>query len=132
MKCTSERYPLPFALNEFKRCLSAFIGVSLVCAAGAQAQTYPGKPVRILMGFPAGSTVDVLIRPLAQRLSESLGQQFVVDNRAGATGIIASELVAKSAADGYTLLGPPSSAITSTPHLSRVPFEPLRDFVSVA
>ena len=98
----------------------------------AYAQNYPVKPVRILMGFPAGSTVDVLIRPLAQRLTETFGQQFVVDNRAGATGVIASELVAKAAPDGYTLLGTPSSAITSTPHLSRVPFDPLRDFVSVA
>src|SRR5436305_1594947 len=81
---------------------------------------------------PAGSTVDVLIRPLAQRLTETLGQQFIIDNRAGATGVIASELVAKAAPDGYTLLGTPSSAITSTPHLNRVPFDPLRDFVSVA
>lgn len=111
---------------------SAFIGVSLLVLTSAHAQTYPSKPVRILMGFPAGSTVDVLIRPLAQKLTESFGQQFVVDNRSGATGVIASELVAKAAPDGYTLLGTPSSAITSTPHLNRVPFDPLRDFVSVA
>ncbi len=106
--------------------------VCLLFAPFAQAQTYPSKPVRILMGFPAGSTVDVLVRPLAQKLSETFGQQFVVDNRSGATGVIASELVAKAAPDGYTLLGTPSSAITSTSHLSRVPFDPLRDFVSVA
>ena len=112
--------------------LSAFICGYALLLSGAQAQNYPAKPVRILMGFPAGSTVDVLIRPLAQRLTETFGQQFVVDNRAGATGVIASELVAKAAPDGYTLLGTPSSAITSTPHLSRVPFDPLRDFVSVA
>ena len=106
--------------------------VAAVAAMSVAAQNYPVKPVRIIMGFPAGSTVDVLVRPLAQRLTETLGQQFIVDNRAGATGIIASELVAKAAPDGYTLLGTPSSAITSTPHLSQhLPFDPLRDFVSV-
>jgi tripartite-type tricarboxylate transporter receptor subunit TctC len=106
--------------------------VAAVAATSVAAQNYPVKPVRIIMGFPAGSTVDVLVRPLAQRLTETLGQQFIVDNRAGATGIIASELVAKAAPDGYTLLGTPSSAITSTPHLSQhLPFDPLRDFVSV-
>jgi tripartite-type tricarboxylate transporter receptor subunit TctC len=106
--------------------------VAAAAATSVAAQNYPVKPVRIIMGFPAGSTVDVLVRPLAQRLTETLGQQFIVDNRAGATGIIASELVAKAAPDGYTLLGTPSSAITSTPHLSRhLPFDPLHDFVSV-
>ena len=106
--------------------------VAAVATTSVAAQNYPVKPVRIIMGFPAGSTVDVLVRPLAQRLTETLGQQFIVDNRAGATGIIASELVAKAAPDGYTLLGTPSSAITSTPHLSQhLPFDPLRDFVSV-
>ena len=103
-----------------------------MCISAHAQNNYPAKPVRILMGFPAGSTVDVLVRPLAQKLTETFGQQFIVDNRSGATGVIASELVAKSAPDGYTLLGTPSSAITSTPHLSRVPFDPLRDFVSVA
>ena len=106
--------------------------VATAAAATVAAQNYPVRPVRIIMGFPAGSTVDVLVRPLAQRLTESLGQQFIADNRAGATGVIASELVAKAAPDGYTLLGTPSSAITSTPHLSQhLPFDPLRDFVSV-
>jgi tripartite-type tricarboxylate transporter receptor subunit TctC len=106
--------------------------VAAAAVTSVAAQNYPVKPVRIIMGFPAGSTVDVLVRPLAQRLTESLGQQFIVDNRAGATGVIASELVAKAAPDGYTLLGTPSSAITSTPHLSQhLPFDPLRDFVSV-
>src|SRR3954468_3808189 len=114
-----------------KTCSATAILFAVMCNC-AFAQAYPVKPVRILMGFPAGSTVDVLIRPLAQRLTETFGQQFVVDNRAGATGVIASELVAKSTPDGYTLLGTPSSAITSTPHLNRVPFDPLRDFVSVA
>jgi tripartite-type tricarboxylate transporter receptor subunit TctC len=115
-----------------KLLLSALSVAAVFCGA-ACAQTYPAKPVRIIMGFPAGSTVDVLVRPLAQRLTDALGQSFIVDNRSGATGVIASELVAKAAPDGYTLLGTPSSAITSTPHLSQhLPFDPLRDFVSVS
>ena len=116
---------------QLQRAAAALV-IMLSCCAGAAAQTYPSKPVRIIMGFPAGSTVDVLVRPLAQHLTQTLGQQFIVDNRAGATGVIASELVAKAPADGYTLLGTPSSAITSTPHLSQhLPFDPLRDFVSI-
>ena len=116
---------------QLQRAAAALV-IMLSCCAGAAAQTYPSKPVRIIMGFPAGSTVDVLVRPLAQHLTQTFGQQFIVDNRAGATGVIASELVAKAPADGYTLLGTPSSAITSTPHLSQhLPFDPLRDFVSI-
>ncbi len=70
----------------------------------ALAQAYPSRAVRFVLGFPAGTNVDVLARPLALRLSETFGQQFVVDNRAGANGIIGTELVAKAAPDGYTLL----------------------------
>src|ERR1043165_5158163 len=126
LRCLAE----PFNMNYLNS--SAFIcGFGLVLGS-AQAQNYPVKPVRILMGFPAGSTVDVLVRPLAQRLTETLGQQFIVDNRAGASGVIASDLVAKAPRDVSTLLGTPRSAITSSPRLSRVPFDPLRDFVSVA
>ena len=70
----------------------------------AQAQTYPAKPVRIVLGFPPATTVDVLVRPLAQKLGESLGQQFVVENRPGAGTNIASDVVAHAPPDGYTLL----------------------------
>jgi tripartite-type tricarboxylate transporter receptor subunit TctC len=119
--------------SPMQKLLFPALAVAAVFCGTACAQTYPAKPVRIIMGFPAGSTVDVLVRPLAQRLTDALGQSFIVDNRSGATGVIASELVAKAAPDGYTLLGTPSSAITSTPHLSQhLPFDPLRDFVSVS
>jgi tripartite-type tricarboxylate transporter receptor subunit TctC len=82
-------------------------------------------------GFAAGSAIDVFARPLAQKLSEALGQQVVVDSRPGATGTIANELVAKSAPDGYTLLAAPGSAMAATPHLYKVPYDPLRDFAPV-
>ncbi|MDP2238618.1 MAG: tripartite tricarboxylate transporter substrate binding protein [Burkholderiales bacterium] len=104
---------------------------SLVGAA--QAQPYPSKVVRIVLGFPAATTVDLLVRPLAQKLSESLGQQFIVENRAGATGLIANEGVARAAPDGYTLLGAPGSSLTSSPQMfAKPPFDVLRDFAPIA
>src|ERR1019366_5816081 len=91
--------------------------VVIAWASAAGAQGYRAKPIRILIGFPAGSTVDILARPIASRMTELLGQQVVVDNRAGATGIIANELVAKAPPDGYTLLATPGSSLTTSPHM---------------
>jgi tripartite-type tricarboxylate transporter receptor subunit TctC len=106
----------------------------LSAAAGdvrAQAP-YPTKPVRLVLGFPPGTNVDVLARPIAQRMTEALGQPVVVDNRAGATGLIANEFVAKAPADGYTLLVAPGSSLTSTPHLKlRMPYDSLKDFAPI-
>lgn len=98
----------------------------------AAAQPYPSKPIRVVMGFPPGTTVDVLMRPIAQRLGEAFGQQFVLDNRPGATGIIATEMVVRAPADGYTLLATPGSALTSSPHLhTKIAFDTLRDLKPV-
>ena len=101
------------------RCVATFaLALCLIAASiAAHAQTYPTKPIRLVLGFPAGTNVDILARPVALRMSEALGQQVIVDNRPGATGLIANELVAKSAPDGYTLLVAPGSSLTSTPHL---------------
>lgn len=102
-------------------------------AGVVQAQTYPSKVVRIVLGFPAATTVDLLVRPLAQKLGESLGQQFIVENRAGATGLIANEAVARAAPDGYMLLGAPGSSLTSSPQMfAKPPFDVLRDFAPIA
>jgi tripartite-type tricarboxylate transporter receptor subunit TctC len=79
---------------------AAFPGVSRL----AWAQTYPARPVRIIVGFPAGNASDIIVRLMAQSLSERLGQQFVVENRPGAGGTIGTEAVVKAAPDGYTLL----------------------------
>ena len=97
----------------------------------AVAQTYPVKTVRVVHGYAVGSAIDIFSRPLAQKLSEMTGQQFVIDARPGATGTIGSELVAKSAPDGYTLLAAPSSAMGSTPHMQKLSFDPLRDFAPI-
>ena len=99
----------------------------------ATAQGYPVKPVRVVLGFPAGTNVDVLARPVVQKMAETLGQQLVVDNRPGATGLIANEFVARSAPDGYTLLAAPGSSITASPHLRRkMPYDALKDLLPVA
>lgn len=107
-------------------------GVWLACSPMAgHAQSYPVKSIRLVHGFASGAAIDVFSRPLAQKLSEVLGQQVVVDSRPGATGTIANEFVAKSAADGYTLLAAPSSAMTATPHLFPVRYRPLEDFAPI-
>jgi tripartite-type tricarboxylate transporter receptor subunit TctC len=111
-------------------CMSCAIAIAQY-ASPSVAQTYPTKPIHLVHGFATGSAVDIFSRPLAQKLSEALGQQVVVDSRPGATGIIANELVAKSAPDGYTLLAAPGSAMAATPHLYKVPYDPLRDFVPI-
>jgi len=107
-------------------------GLCTVLAASftSYAQTYPSRPVRLVHGFATGSAVDVFARPLAQKLSEQLGHQVVVDARPGATGTIANEIVAKSPPDGYTLLAAPGSAMTATPHLYKVNYA-LADFAPI-
>src|SRR3954471_24115224 len=98
-------------------------------AAFACAQQYPSKPVRVVVPYPAGGLPDTMARLVSQRMSESLGQQFVVDNRAGAGGITACELVAKSAADGYTVLvaDVPQTAVNLALY-PKLPYNTLRDF----
>lgn len=105
---------------------------TLACCVSVHAQTYPVKPIRLVLGFPPGTNVDILARPIAARMGEPLGQQVVVDNRPGATGLIANEYVARAAADGYTLLAAPSSSLTSIPHLRlKMPYDAMKDFVPV-
>jgi tripartite-type tricarboxylate transporter receptor subunit TctC len=105
------------------------LGVSFAFAQEA----YPTKPIRFIAPFPAGGTTDVLSRILAQKLTDSLGRQMVVDNRAGASGNIGHELAAKTAPDGYTLLMSSNVALVTNPHLyKRLGFDPLNDFAPVS
>src|SRR6185503_10176403 len=101
-------------------------------AFAAQAQTYPSKPVRILVSGGAGGPNDVQTRGLAQWLGQSLGQPFVVENRAGAQGAVGLEACARAAPDGYTLCTGATNNITYQPVLKlSLPYEPLRDFAPV-
>jgi tripartite-type tricarboxylate transporter receptor subunit TctC len=99
-----------FAVNYSR---SALLALLTLLAPSAVAQDYPAKVVRIIVPFPAGGSTDVLARLVAQKLNESYGQNFLVENRAGATGTIAGAFVAKSAADGYTLIMHSSSTYTA-------------------
>ncbi len=94
----------------------------------ALAQDYPSKPVRLLVGFPPGGNVDVVGRIVAQKMSEGLGQQVLPENRTGAGSIIANEHVAKSAADGYTLLVVSGAFVTQAATMKKLPYDPVRDF----
>src|SRR5215212_8068045 len=99
----------------------------------AHAQQFPARPVRVVVPYAAGGLPDTMARIVAQRLSESFGQQFIVDNRPGAGGIGACELVAKSPADGYTLLvaDTPQTAVNGALY-PKLPYDTLRDFAPVS
>jgi tripartite-type tricarboxylate transporter receptor subunit TctC len=97
------------------------------------AQSYPAKPIRIIAPSGAGGPVDVICRLVSQGLSEMVGQQVIVDNRVGAAGLIGTELVVKSAPDGYTLLFGFSGPLAIVPHLNpNTPYDPLKDLVAVS
>ena len=103
------------------------------CAAlPAQAQTWPAKAVRVVMPFPPGGAADTLIRPLTVKLADALGQQFVADARPGANGNIAAEIVARAAADGYTLMFGNSSLPISVSLYDKLSFDVLKDFTPVS
>lgn len=98
----------------------------------AAAQDYPSRPVRIVLGFAPGGVADLTSRLLAQQLGERTGQPFLVDNRPGAGGIIAAETVAKSAADGYTLLLITNGNAAAVTLMKSLPYDPVKDFAMVA
>ncbi len=104
---------------------------ALLAALPAAAQEYPSKPVRIIIGFPPGGATDLVSRLLAPRFAEAFRQQVIVDNRPGANGVIAADLTAKSAPDGYTLhLGTLASQVIS-PAIGKVPYDPFKDFTPI-
>ena len=116
----------------WKYVVSVMSGIVLSAGLGAaHGQAYPTKPIRMVIPFGAGGSTDVLIRIVATRLPEPLGQQVVIDNRTGAGGLIGTDIAAQAAPDGYTLLA------TGTPHVivpnlyKKVPFHPLKDFAPI-
>ena len=131
-------------LNALVRGVAFFVlGTALASSAIAQtagrpsgspaASSYPDRPVKLLVGFAPGGSVDTAARILADGLRQRLNQQVVVDNRPGASGMLAGDLVAKGEADGYTLLFSSNGALTINPHLVAKPlFDPVADFAAVA
>ena len=119
--------------HPLRQCTIVLIIACAVHGAPAlAADGYPAKSIRMVVPFPAGGTSDIIGRIAGQKITEATGQQVIIDNRAGAGGNIGTELVAKAAPDGYTLLTDPGSTLTINPSLfSRLPFDTLKDFAPV-
>src|SRR3954467_12417943 len=101
--------------------------------AGAQASSYPSRPIRMIVPFSPGGTSDTLARILGQKMTEAWGQQIVVDTRPGASGIIGTELAARAAGDGHTLLHGNLSQFATNPFLySKIPYDTFRDFAPLS
>ncbi len=118
--------------NTFKR--SAYLGLAALAAGNgtAFAQDYPNKPVRMIVGFAPGGGTDTTARPIAQKLGELLGTQVIVDNRPGAAGNIATDIVAKANPDGYTILMATIASLAINPSLyAKLPFDPEKDLAPV-
>jgi len=106
--------------------------VSLVLAAAAGAQSYPNRPVKVIVPWPPGQATDIAARVIAERLQAALGQPFVVDNKPGAGGAIGTEAAVKSPADGYTLLAASSGPVSIMPSLQKIPYDPLKDLAPIS
>src|SRR5205809_6187467 len=105
----------------------------LLFSVSAHAQTYPNKPIRIVIPFPPGNTTDIMSRLIAPRMSERLGQQVIVENRPGASGMLGLDHVAKGPADGYTIACVQGGNMVVLPHTSKnIPYDPLKDFAPIS
>ena len=112
--------------------LRAFLAATLAIASfGAIAQSYPGRPVKMLVGYAAGGGMDSLARVLAAKLTETLGQQVLVENRAGASGAVAADAMIKSLADGYTIYAAESGALILPGINPKISYDPVRNFLPV-
>ena len=117
-------------MSAIARSCSPLLGLLLLASAmpASAQQGYPARPIRFIVPFAPGGGTDFMARLVSQKLGERLGQQIIVDNRAGAGGTVGSNLVAKAAPDGYTLLLGQVSPLAISPHLEKVPYDPVRDF----
>ncbi len=132
------RKPLPTLRTSLWTALATALALlpplGMLGASGSvQAQAYPARPVRIIVPFTAGGNTDVMARPLAAKLTETMGQPFLIENRGGANTIVGAEVTVKSPADGYTLLVAPQNLLCINPHTYRkLPYDVQRDFTPIA
>src|SRR6185436_5179602 len=108
-----------------------FAALAFATSHSVVAQNYPARPLRIIVPQSAGGSTDLVARPLARKLADALGQAVVVENRPGAGSVIGTDLVAKAAPDGYTLLAVAAS-VTMSPSLYKLPFDPVRDLAPIS
>ena len=113
------------------RLLGAFVGFIVFACGTAWAQPYPSKPVRVIVVFPPGGATDTVARLVFQKVGEQLNQQFLIDNRAGAAGMIGGAVVAKSPPDGYTLMVYSQTLLANMHLYQKVPYDALKDFVGI-
>ena len=111
--------------------LAAFLAVACVCDCVAQGDAFPNKPMRWVVPFAPGGGTDVVVRPIAQKFSERVGQSILYDNRGGGGGVIAGEIVARAIPDGYTLLVAAVAVMTVNISLMKLPFDPVKDFAPI-
>jgi len=120
-------------MRHHKPLITAALLAALAPAQWAVAQSYPTKPIRWIVTYPPGGPTDVVARAIGAKLTEAWGQQIIIDNRAGAGGMIGTELGARAAPDGYTLLFGTSAGMTINPALqSKLPYDPVKDFAPVS
>lgn len=112
--------------------LGCLLGLTVMSAIGQTTSNYPNKPIKIVVPFPPGGTSDVLARLVGQKLSDSMGQQVIVDNKPGSSGNIGADMVAKSAPDGYTLVLMDVGNLAISPSLYKLPFNVSTDFTPVS
>ena len=118
---------------QFKCCVPGLCAIAVLAgAAPAAAQEFPARAVRMVLPFPAGGGSDLVARIIAQKYAQQLGQQVIVDNRAGASGNIAADIVAKAPADGYTVFFANSSIAISPAIYKKLSFDPVRDFAAIS
>lgn len=115
-----------------RKLVGMVLGLIAFSSLAAQAQTWPLRPVRIIVPYAAGGNSDSMARMVAQRLSETLGQAFIVENRVGGNGALASEAVARSPADGYTLLWAVTPPMTISPAMGKLNYDPVNDFAPIS
>ncbi len=115
-----------------KSVAASTVTTATITRASAQVASWPDKPVKLILPYAPGGSTDLIGRPWAEKLTQAFGQQFIVDNRGGASGMIGTEAVAKSAPDGYTFLVTPNNTLTILPSLRKVPYDPIKSFAPVA
>ena len=111
---------------------TAAVATGVTSKAHAQAASWPDKPVRLILPYAPGGATDLLARPWAEKLSQEYKQQFVIENRGGAGGMIGTEAAAKSAPDGYTFLLTPAATLSVLPNMRQTPYDPVKSFMPVA
>jgi len=119
-----------FAMAATALLLTVSLSLAQTPSAGS-GQAYPDKPIRMVLPFPLGGGTDSLARVILPKMSQALGQPIVIDNRAGAGGILAAEIVARSTPDGYTLFMGSSTGVTAAPSLYKLAYDPIRDFAPI-